>query len=151
MQNSASNATINCVTSSRENSNYHDKTFACDSYHVCNDQKDERIQVHNYHSHYTDAQQHQLLHSYQQSQMYGSSAEDQYELQQTQYGYSNSNGSIVNSTRPGGPNLVNKQLVLPFVPPSFLNKSQDGVTHLIKPSEYLKSISDKRSCPSSAR
>uniref|UniRef100_A0A1B0GEH2 Uncharacterized protein n=1 Tax=Glossina morsitans morsitans TaxID=37546 RepID=A0A1B0GEH2_GLOMM len=46
---------------------------------------------------------------------------------------------------------VNKQLVLPFVPPSFPNNSQDGVTHLIKPSEYLKSISDKRSCPSSAR
>ncbi|XP_055389695.1 probable serine/threonine-protein kinase cdc7 isoform X2 [Condylostylus longicornis] len=54
-------------------------------------------------------------------------------------------------SRPGGPNLVNKQLVLPFVPPSFPNKSPDGVTHLIKPSEYLKSISDKRSCTSSAR
>lgn len=139
-----SSATISCVTTSREN-------FACDSYHDCNKQKDERIQVHNYHSNQADVQQHPMPHSYQQSQMYGSSAEDHYELQLAQYGYSNSNGSIVSGTRPGGPNLVNKQLVLPFVPPSFPNKSQDGVTHLIKPSEYLKSISDKRSCPSSAR
>lgn len=139
-----SSATISCVTTSREDS-------ACDSYHDCNKQKDERIQVHNYHSNQADVQQHPMPHSYQQSQMYGSSAEDHYELQLAQYGYSNSNGSIVSGTRPGGPNLVNKQLVLPFVPPSFPNKSQDGVTHLIKPSEYLKSISDKRSCPSSAR
>ncbi|XP_069965767.1 uncharacterized protein f isoform X1 [Bactrocera oleae] len=144
IQNSMSSATISCVTTSREN-------FACDSYHDCNKQKDERIQVHNYHSNQADVQQHPMPHSYQQSQMYGSSAEDHYELQLAQYGYSNSNGSIVSGTRPGGPNLVNKQLVLPFVPPSFPNKSQDGVTHLIKPSEYLKSISDKRSCPSSAR
>ncbi|XP_055682424.1 uncharacterized protein LOC129789571 isoform X3 [Lutzomyia longipalpis] len=56
------------------------------------------------------------------------------------------------SSRPGGPNLVNKQLVLPFVPPSFPNGSMlDGSNHLIKPSEYLKSISDKRSSASSAR
>lgn len=55
------------------------------------------------------------------------------------------------SSRPGGPNLVNKQLVLPFVPPSFPNGSLDGSNHLIKPSEYLKSISDKRSSISSAR
>lgn len=55
-------------------------------------------------------------------------------------------------SRPGGPNLVNKQLVLPFVPPSFPNGSaSDGSNHLIKPSEYLKSISDKRSSISSAR
>lgn len=55
-------------------------------------------------------------------------------------------------SRPGGPNLVNKQLVLPFVPPSFPNGSaSDGQNHLIKPSEYLKSISDKRSSISSAR
>ncbi|XP_018804859.1 PREDICTED: uncharacterized protein LOC108978834 isoform X6 [Bactrocera latifrons] len=144
IQSSASLATISCVTPSREK-------FTCDSYHVCNDQKDERIQVQNYHSNRVDAHQHPLPQSYQQSQMYGSSAENHYELQQTQYGYSNSNGNIVSGTRPGGPNLVNKQLVLPFVPPSFPNNSQDGVTHLIKPSEYLKSISDKRSCPSSAR
>lgn len=55
------------------------------------------------------------------------------------------------TSRPGGPNLVNKQLVLPFVPPSFPNGSSDGSNHLIKPSEYLKSISDKRSSISSAR
>lgn len=57
------------------------------------------------------------------------------------------------NSRPGGPNLVNKQLVLPFVPPSFPNGSSDGSNHLIKPSEYLKSISDKRSsvCSSSGR
>ncbi|XP_037936356.1 uncharacterized protein LOC119670246 [Teleopsis dalmanni] len=95
---------------------------------------------------------HHYQHQQQQhQQIYGSSAEDHYELQQLQYGYSNPNGLNGQGTRPGGPNLVNKQLVLPFVPPSFPNNSQDGVTHLIKPSEYLKSISDKRSCPSSAR
>lgn len=57
------------------------------------------------------------------------------------------------NSRPHGPNLVNKQLVLPFVPPSFPNGSSDGSNHLIKPSEYLKSISDKRSsvCSSSGR
>ncbi|KAG4074377.1 hypothetical protein HA402_008786 [Bradysia odoriphaga] len=56
------------------------------------------------------------------------------------------------NSRPGGPNLVNKQLVLPFVPPSFPNgNSLDGSNHLIKPSEYLKSISDKRSVGSSGR
>ncbi|XP_025831863.1 formin-J isoform X1 [Agrilus planipennis] len=42
------------------------------------------------------------------------------------------------------PHLVNKQRVLPFVPPSFLGVSSDS-NNLIKPSEYLKSINDKRS------
>lgn len=56
-----------------------------------------------------------------------------------------------NSARSTGPNLVNKQLVLPFVPPSFPNGTSDGNNHLIKPSEYLKSISDKRSSGSSGR
>ncbi|ETN62484.1 hypothetical protein AND_005823 [Anopheles darlingi] len=50
-----------------------------------------------------------------------------------------------------GPNLVNKQLVLPFVPPSFPNGTGDGSNHLIKPSEYLKSISDKKSNAGSQR
>ncbi|XP_070132646.1 uncharacterized protein f isoform X3 [Drosophila bipectinata] len=113
--------------------------------------------------------QNSTQHQHQQQQHYhhsyapsiygggGSSAEDHYELaqQQQQQIYGESTGSVTGpggGQRPGGPNLVNKQLVLPFVPPSFPNKSQDGVTHLIKPSEYLKSISiDKRSCPSSAR
>lgn len=91
----------------------------------------------------------------------------QHHLQQQQYHqYHQINGSInsddyaianysqicggydrINS-RSGGPNLVNKQLVLPFIPPSFPNKNKDGVVHLIKPSEYLRSISDKRSCSS---
>lgn len=44
--------------------------------------------------------------------------------------------------------LVNKQRVLPFVPPSFPGSSDSN--KLIKPSEYLKSISDKRSTISSA-
>ncbi|XP_039153871.1 uncharacterized protein LOC6726262 isoform X8 [Drosophila simulans] len=98
--------------------------------------------------HYATGQPHQYTPS-----LYGggSSAEDHYELTQQQqqiYGETH----LVGGQRTGGPNLVNKQLVLPFVPPSFPNKSQDGVTHLIKPSEYLKSISiDKRSCPSSTR
>lgn len=38
---------------------------------------------------------------------------------------------------------MNKQRVLPFVPPSFPGSSNSNC--LIKPSEYLKSISDKRS------
>lgn len=61
-------------------------------------------------------------------------------------------------TRPGssnssicGPKLVNKQLVLPFVPPSFPTNSPDGANHLIKPSEYLKSITDKKSNAGSSR
>jgi hypothetical protein len=41
----------------------------------------------------------------------------------------------------GGPNLVNKQLVLPFIPPAFPNGVANESNHLIKPSEYLKSIS----------
>lgn len=71
---------------------------------------------------------------------------DEYQSYQAQFG-----GSQQSQSRSGGPNLVNKQLVLPFVPPSFPNGSTDGSNHLIKPSEYLKSISDKRSSPSSAR
>lgn len=59
--------------------------------------------------------------------------------------------NLTTSPRPGGPNLVNKQLVLPFVPPSFPNGTSDGANHLIKPSEYLKSIIDKRSSASSVR
>ncbi|XP_053948090.1 probable serine/threonine-protein kinase DDB_G0282963 isoform X2 [Anastrepha ludens] len=149
-------ATIGCVASNGEISNYqpvqignyNNNSTACGGYHICSDQQEDRSQVQHHQLHHTDIQQQQLQQSYQQTQIYGSSAEDHYELQQIQYGYA-SNGA--HCPRPGGPNLVNKQLVLPFVPPSFPNKSQDGVTHLIKPSEYLKSISDKRSCPSSAR
>ncbi|XP_055843804.1 homeobox protein 2 isoform X2 [Episyrphus balteatus] len=77
------------------------------------------------------------------SQSYNCSESD-YNDQQCNYSSSGYERSCVGG-RPGGPNLVNKQLVLPFVPPSFPNNSQDGVTHLIKPSEYLKSISDKGS------
>lgn len=44
--------------------------------------------------------------------------------------------------------LVNKQRVLPFVPPSFPGSTNSN--NLIKPSEYLKSISDKRSTISSS-
>lgn len=42
----------------------------------------------------------------------------------------------------GGPNLVNKQKVLPFKPPSFPGTGFSN--NLIKPSEYLRSINDKR-------
>lgn len=42
-----------------------------------------------------------------------------------------------------GPNLVNKQLVLPII--TFPNSKANDSNHLIKPSEYLKSIvTDKR-------
>lgn len=64
---------------------------------------------------------------------------------------SSSSSTSAGQSRSNGPNLVNKQLVLPFVPPSFPNGTSDGSNHLIKPSEYLKSISDKRSSASSAR
>ncbi|XP_044759579.1 uncharacterized protein LOC123317227 isoform X2 [Coccinella septempunctata] len=49
-----------------------------------------------------------------------------------------------------GPNLVNKQRVLPFVPPVFPGTNSNS-NHLIKPSEYLRSISDKRSLNGSMR
>ncbi|XP_008197099.2 ankycorbin isoform X1 [Tribolium castaneum] len=52
-------------------------------------------------------------------------------------------------TEKHGPNLVNKQRVLPFIPPSFPGSANSN--NLIKPSEYLKSISDKRSSASSIR
>ncbi|XP_067634586.1 putative uncharacterized protein DDB_G0289263 isoform X3 [Eurosta solidaginis] len=138
-------------TTNGEIRNYHDNNV-CGSYQICNDQHDARNQTHHQHLHHSDLQQQnqQLQQNSPNLQIYGSSAEDHYELQQAQYGYNNSNNGTQYS-RPGGPNLVNKQLVLPFVPPSFPNNSQDGITHLIKPSEYLKSISDKRSYPSSAR
>lgn len=46
-----------------------------------------------------------------------------------------------------GPNLVNKQLVLPII--AFPNSASNESNHLIKPSEYLKSIvtDNKRSSP----
>jgi hypothetical protein len=52
------------------------------------------------------------------------------------------NGSVNDLKR--GPNLVNKQLVLPII--AFPNSIANDSNHLIKPSEYLKSIvsSDKR-------
>lgn len=45
---------------------------------------------------------------------------------------------------------MNKQLVLPFIPPRFPGAHNDS-NALIKPSEYLRSISDKRSSASSIR
>ncbi|EDS44782.1 forked protein [Culex quinquefasciatus] len=69
---------------------------------------------------------------------------DQY--QPSQQLYQSRSNSALSSSSHAGPNLVNKQLVLPFVPPAFPNGSNaDGSNHLIKPSEYLKSISDKKS------
>ncbi|XP_074032071.1 espin protein forked isoform X2 [Leptinotarsa decemlineata] len=53
------------------------------------------------------------------------------------------------SDKHSGPNLVNKQRVLPFVPPSFPGSA--NTNNLIKPSEYLRSISDKRSSICSVR
>ncbi|CAH1981468.1 unnamed protein product [Acanthoscelides obtectus] len=57
-------------------------------------------------------------------------------------------GTISSSGGVSGVHLVNKQRVLPFVPPSFPGSNSNN---LIKPSEYLKSISDKRSSVSSSR
>nr|CAI5819229.1 unnamed protein product [Callosobruchus analis] len=57
-------------------------------------------------------------------------------------------GTISSSGGVSGVNLVNKQRVLPFVPPSFPGSNSNN---LIKPSEYLRSISDKRSSVSSSR
>ncbi|XP_058444698.1 uncharacterized protein LOC131426185 isoform X2 [Malaya genurostris] len=74
--------------------------------------------------------------------------DDQYYGHQQLY-QSRSNSAL--STSSHGPNLVNKQLVLPFVPPAFPNGSADNSNHLIKPSEYLKSISDKKSNAGSQR
>lgn len=84
------------------------------------------------------------------------SSSDEYQTYQAQYCASSvsvttAQGQSAAQSRSNGPNLVNKQLVLPFVPPSFPNGTSDGSNHLIKPSEYLKSISDKRSSASSAR
>lgn len=85
------------------------------------------------------------------------SSSDEYQTYQAQYCATASASTVTtatgqsNQSRSNGPNLVNKQLVLPFVPPSFPNGTSDGSNHLIKPSEYLKSISDKRSSASSAR
>ncbi|XP_058817286.1 uncharacterized protein LOC131680582 isoform X2 [Topomyia yanbarensis] len=74
--------------------------------------------------------------------------DDQYYGHQQLY-QSRSNSALSSSSH--GPNLVNKQLVLPFVPPAFPNGSADNSNHLIKPSEYLKSISDKKSNAGSQR
>ena len=41
------------------------------------------------------------------------------------------------------PNLVNKQMVLPFVPPRFPSTAADS-NSLIKPSEYLRSLGGSR-------
>lgn len=56
------------------------------------------------------------------------------------------NGLLGDLKRERGPNLVNKQLVLPII--AFPNSNANESNHLIKPSEYLKSIvTDKRSLP----
>jgi hypothetical protein len=56
------------------------------------------------------------------------------------------NGLSGDLKRERGPNLVNKQLVLPII--AFPNSNTNESNHLIKPSEYLKSIvTDKRSSP----
>lgn len=105
-------------------------TSLCEDHHTF-------IQQHHFH------QQQQQYHQYHQ--INGSINSDDYAVAN----YSQICGGYDRPpSRPGGPNLVNKQLVLPFIPPSFPNKNKDGVVHLIKPSEYLRSISDKRSCSS---
>lgn len=57
--------------------------------------------------------------------------------------------SATERARSGTPHLVNKQLVLPFVPPSFPQTGDSN--RLIKPSEYLRSIGDRRSSATSSK
>lgn len=96
-----------------------------------------------------------ILAQQQQGSNSNGSSSDEYQTYQASFSSTTVPVSTITGqtspTRSNGPNLVNKQLVLPFVPPSFPNGSSDGSNHLIKPSEYLKSISDKRSTASSAR
>jgi hypothetical protein len=75
-------------------------------------------------------------------QQIGASSSVDVELQSSQDQESFYNGASSDSKR--GPNLVNKQLVLPII--TFPNKISNENNHLIKPSEYLKSIvsNDKR-------
>ncbi|XP_058063385.1 AF4/FMR2 family member lilli [Anopheles bellator] len=96
---------------------------------------------HQQHHHHQPQRQQQQQQQQQQQYSTGSSGQQQQQQQLQHYRHQHHQG----------PNLVNKQLVLPFVPPSFPNGSGDGSNHLIKPSEYLKSISDKKSNAGSQR